>query len=169
MSMPSLHSGLNNGTKLIVSIGLPVFNGANFLAEAIESILAQEMGDFELMISDNASTDETPAICERYAALDARISYVRHPANMGAANNYNHVFHCTSAKYFKWAAHDDLLKPRFLSECIAAFEAFETPPAIVYPRSEFIDDAGMCFVWTGTPCILRRRILRYGSFARSKV
>ena len=89
MTVPPLHSGPDKGAKPLVSIGLPVFNGADFLAAAIESILAQEMGDFELIISDNASTDETPDICKRYAALDPRISYIRHPGNMGAARNYN--------------------------------------------------------------------------------
>jgi glycosyltransferase involved in cell wall biosynthesis len=126
----------------VVSIGLPVYNGAVFLEEAIESILAQDFGEFELIIADNASTDATPDICTRYAAQDSRIHYTRHRENMGAAFNYNHVFSSASARYFKWAAHDDLLRPQFLSRCVETFESFDTPPAIVYPRSEFIDIAG---------------------------
>lgn len=126
----------------VVSIGLPVFNGADFLSEALDSILAQELGDFELIISDNASTDGTAEICSEYAARDSRISYTRQSENLGAAKNYNFVFQAASAKYFKWAAHDDLLKPQFLSRCIEKFEEYEVPPVIVYPRSEFIDETG---------------------------
>lgn len=125
-----------------VSIGLPVYNGSDFLAEAIEAILAQDFGDFELIVSDNASTDATADICARYATLDKRISVTRHPANLGAARNYNDVFHRSSGRYFKWAAHDDLIAPEFLSRCVAAFEAYEGSCAIVYPQSEFIDEAG---------------------------
>ena len=133
---------LISGQPPVVSIGLPVYNGANFLAQALESILAQDMGDFELIISDNGSTDETPDICARYAARDSRIHWQRQPSNMGAAKNYNLVFRLASARYFKWAAHDDLLMPQFLSHCIAAFETSANVPALVYPRSDFIDESG---------------------------
>ena len=106
-----------------VSIGLPVHNGATFLAEAIESILAQTFPGFELVISDNASTDRTPEICRSYAAADGRIRYYRQETNIGAAQNYNVVFQRSSGKYFKWAAHDDLIRPTFLARCVAALEA----------------------------------------------
>ncbi len=75
-----------------VSIGLPVYNGDNFLAEAIDSILRQTMEDFELIISDNASTDRTEEICREYAAGDSRIRYYRNESNLGAMANYNLVF-----------------------------------------------------------------------------
>lgn len=130
------------GPRPVVSIGLPVFNGGDFLAQALDSILGQDLGDLELIISDNASTDDTAEICAHYAAQDARIIYNRQPENLGAAKNYNDVFRAASAKYFKWAAHDDLLKPQFLTRCIDKFESYETPPVIVYPRSEFIDENG---------------------------
>ena len=106
-----------------VSIGLPVHNGAAFLAEAIESIPAQTFTDFELVISDNASTDRTPEICRSYTAADGRIRYYRQEANIGAARNYNVVFQRSSGKYFKWAAHDDLIRPTYLARCVAALEA----------------------------------------------
>ncbi len=73
----------STATSVVVSIGLPVFNGADFLTEALESILAQDFEDFELIIADNASTDDTPNICQRYADRDDRITYIRHPKNMG--------------------------------------------------------------------------------------
>jgi glycosyltransferase involved in cell wall biosynthesis len=125
----------------IVSIGLPVHNGAAFVAEAIESILAQTFTDFELVISDNASTDRTPEICRGYAAADRRIRFYRQETNIGAAPNFNLVFHRSSGKYFKWAAHDDLIRPTYLERCIAALEA--DPEAVLcQPVVEIVDAAG---------------------------
>ncbi|MEO1000408.1 MAG: glycosyltransferase family 2 protein, partial [Pseudomonadota bacterium] len=106
-----------------MSIGLPVRNGARFLDEAITSIRAQEFGDFELIIADNASTDATEEIARDHAAADPRISYLRQPRNLGAAANYNETFRRARGHYFKWAAHDDRLAPGFLGTCIAALEA----------------------------------------------
>ena len=125
-----------------VSIGMPVYNGEQFIAEAIDSILAQSFGDFELIISDNASTDATQQICEKYAKREPRIRYWRLPENLGAARNYNHVFKMSSGTYFKWAAHDDILHPEFLSRCVRAFESFDTPPSLIYPQTELIDETG---------------------------
>jgi glycosyltransferase involved in cell wall biosynthesis len=124
-----------------VSIGLPVHNGAAFVAEAIESILAQTFADFELVISDNASTDRTPEICRGYAAADRRIRFYRQETNIGAAPNFNLVFHRSSGKYFKWAAHDDLIRPTYLERCVAALEA--QPDAVLcQPIVEIVDGAG---------------------------
>ncbi len=92
----------------LVSIGLPVYNGENYLEEAIRSILAQTYTHFELIISDNGSTDRTQEICEFYAERDLRIRYYRNKENLGAAWNYNQTFHLAKGKYFKWAAHDDI-------------------------------------------------------------
>src|ERR1700730_7419804 len=100
-----------------VAIGLPVHNGGNFLAAAIDSILAQSYGDFDLVISDNASTDDTEEICRAYARRDSRIHYIRQSTNVGAANNYNVSFRMSDSQYFKWAAHDDVLAPGFLGAC----------------------------------------------------
>jgi glycosyltransferase involved in cell wall biosynthesis len=106
-----------------VSIGLPVFNGEEFLSSAIGSILAQTYTDFELIISDNASTDRTQAICREYAASDPRIRYYRNDHNLGAAVNFNRTFELASGEYFKWAAHDDMLAPEYLERCVAALDA----------------------------------------------
>src|SRR5262245_57216615 len=91
-----------------VSIGLPVYNGAKYLAEAIDSLLEQTFSDFELIISDNGSTDATPAICEEYAAKDGRIRFLRQEINRGLAWNWNCVLEESRGAYFKWAACDDL-------------------------------------------------------------
>ena len=126
-----------------VSIGMPVYNGERFLAEALDSILAQDFGDFELIISDNASTDATRDICEAYVRRDSRITYSRLPENLGGARNFNRVFHMSSGDFFKWAAHDDRLRPAFLSRCLDAFQEFRTPPGVIYPKAEFIDQDGL--------------------------
>ena len=124
-----------------VSIGMPVFNGERFIAETIDSILAQTFGDFELIISDNASTDGTEKISRNYVDADARIRYVRNRENLGAAYNYNQSFHLSSGEYFKWACHDDLLRPEFLERCV---EVLDRDPltVVAYTGWAAIDDAG---------------------------
>jgi glycosyltransferase involved in cell wall biosynthesis len=124
-----------------VSIGLPVFNGENYLAEALDSILAQTYGNFELVISDNASTDGTREICQDYASKDGRIRYHRNDSNLGAAANYNRVFHLSRARYFKWISHDDLSAPEFLDRCV---EILDGSPGTVlcYPKTIIVDGNG---------------------------
>lgn len=107
----------------LVSIGIPVYNGDNYLAEALDSILAQTFRDFEVVIADNASTDRTEAICREYAETDPRIRYYRQPQNLGAAPNYNDVFRRSLGEYFKWSAHDDLIEASFLEQCVAVLDA----------------------------------------------
>jgi glycosyltransferase involved in cell wall biosynthesis len=124
-----------------VSLGLPVYNGENYVGAAIESILAQEFAAFELIISDNASTDGTAAICRAYAASDSRIRYERAETNHGAAWNFNRVVELAQGEYFKWCAHDDLLAPRFLTSCVAALDG-DDGAVNANPRTRIIDAAG---------------------------
>jgi glycosyltransferase involved in cell wall biosynthesis len=124
-----------------VAIGLPVYNGAEYLEPAITSILAQTFGDFELLISDNASDDATESLCRRYAGHDRRIRYVRQPRNIGAAANHNFVVRQTESRYFKWAAHDDLLDPRFLEVSVAALDR-QPQVVLASPASDLIDELG---------------------------
>ncbi|AOY78700.1 glycosyltransferase family 2 protein [Moorena producens JHB] len=125
----------------LVSIGMPVYNGANFIKDAIEGILSQTFEDFELIISDNASTDDTEEICRAYAAQDQRIHYYRNQKNLGGAYNYNRVFELSRGEYFKWAAHDDACAPDYLERCI---EVLNRMPSVVlcYPRTLIIDTQG---------------------------
>jgi glycosyltransferase involved in cell wall biosynthesis len=116
-----------------VSIGLPVYNGKNFLEEAIKSILSQTFEDFELIISDNASTDQTEEICCTYKARDKRIKYYRNRENVGGARNLNRVFALSSGEYFKWAAHDDVCRPNFLLRCV---EVLDRDPSVVLCHTE---------------------------------
>lgn len=106
----------------LLSIGLPVYNGARFLEKALNTLLAQTFQDFEIIISDNASTDATERICKSYVERDARIRYFRNAENMGAGWNVRHVYSLAKAKYFKWAAHDDFCEPTLFEKCIAAME-----------------------------------------------
>lgn len=124
-----------------VSIGLPVYNGENFLAEAIDSILAQTFEDFELTISDNASTDATEKMCRHYAAKDSRIFYYRNESNLGASANFNLAFERSSGEYFKWAAHDDLIAPSFLERCV---EVLDREPEVVlcFPGIGYMNEQG---------------------------
>ena len=105
-----------------VSVGVPVYNGENFLAQALDSLLAQTFTDFEIIISDNASTDATQQICLTYAAKDNRIRYHRNQKNLGAAPNFNQLVDMARGEYFKWAAHDDLLEPTYLEKCVAVLD-----------------------------------------------
>lgn len=113
------------GTRPRVSIGLPVYNGERHLPEALDSLLAQRFGDFEVILSDNASTDGTESICRMYAAKDSRIRYVRQTENIGPTANFNFVLAESGAPYFMWAAHDDVWEADFLSEMVAILDAHD--------------------------------------------
>ncbi|HEX3959284.1 MAG TPA: glycosyltransferase family 2 protein [Trebonia sp.] len=112
-----------------LSIGLPVYNGARFLGESIEALLGQSFEDFELIISDNASTDATPDICQQYAAEDPRIRYIRQPRNIGLSPNHNYVIREARGELLKMASHDDLYARDLLKRCIEALDAH--PEAIL--------------------------------------
>lgn len=125
-----------------VSIGLPVYNGENYLAEAIESVLRQSFTDFELVISDNASTDRTPEIIAGFAAGDTRIRWERQERNSGAAWNYDRTFAMSRAPYFKWLAHDDVMGETFLAEAVALLDAAPEFVGAIPAEMTIIDAAG---------------------------
>lgn len=125
-----------------LSIGLPVYNGAKYLSDALDSLLCQEFNDFELIISDNGSNDDTEDICRNYAKLDERVRYYRSGRNRGAAWNYNQVVQLSHGKYFKWATHDDICLQGFLSESINILDYNSTNVVLVYTKSIFIDEEG---------------------------
>jgi glycosyltransferase involved in cell wall biosynthesis len=112
-----------------ISLGLPVFNGEDYLRDCIDSILAQTFGDFELIISDNGSTDGSLEICRQYETADRRIRVLAQDSNIGAANNFNLAFHESRGKYFKWCAHDDLIEPTFLEKTRDLLE--QNPTAVL--------------------------------------
>ena len=98
-----------------VTIGMPVYNGEKHIAKAIENLLSQDFSDFELIISDNASTDSTQEICKRYLGIDKRVSYYRNEENIGAFHNFNRLIGLAKGEYFMWAACDDAWEPSFIS------------------------------------------------------
>lgn len=119
-----------------VSVGLPVYNRVRFVGEALDSFLDQTYQDFELILSDNGSTDGTDEICREYEAKDARIRYYRSEENLGAGWNFNNVFHLSNGKYFKWAASDDMCAPTYLEKCVAVLE---NQPEVVLCHSWLVD------------------------------
>lgn len=106
-----------------MTIGLPVYNGENYLSESIEALLGQSYEDFELLISDNASTDGTPGICQRYMKQDSRIRYIRQARNIGLIPNENFTIQQARGELFKLAAHDDLYGRDLLKRCVEALDA----------------------------------------------
>jgi glycosyltransferase involved in cell wall biosynthesis len=120
---------------------MPVFNGERFVATAIRSVLGQTFEDFELVICDNASTDRTREICESFAESDRRVRYFRNDVNLGAHPNYNRSFELSRGRYFKWAAHDDVLQPGFLRACVDAMEQ-NTDAAVCQSDIDYIDEDG---------------------------
>lgn len=127
--------------KPLISIGIPVYNGEKFLSSAIDSILGQTFRDFELIISDNGSTDHTGEICEKYAANDERIRYYRYDHNRGAAWNFNNTFKLATGRYFKWAAADDICEPIYLESCLKASQS-DPEAVLAFSRGNGIDDQG---------------------------
>jgi glycosyltransferase involved in cell wall biosynthesis len=124
-----------------ISLGMPVYNGRAYIIDALDSILAQTFDDFELIISDNASTDNTGEICKEYAAKDRRVRYFRNDVNIGASKNFNRAFQLSFAEYFKWVAHDDLLNPDYLSKCMQVLQGDESI-VLCYSNTARIDENG---------------------------
>lgn len=124
-----------------MSVGLPVYNGEQHLREAIDSLLAQDYANLEILVSDNASNDRTPEIVEQLAARDPRIRYSRNERNIGAPANFNRCFALTSGSYFMWAADDDVWEPTYVRRCLSALEA--APGAVLAcSQMRFIDETG---------------------------
>ena len=151
-----------------VTIGVPVYNGEEYLAETLDSLLSQTYDDFELVISDNASTDRTADICKEYAARDSRIRYSRNDRNLGGAYNYSRLVDLARGEYFKWASADDLCAPGFVAACL---RVLESNPAVViaYPQTMVIaadgseigpQNAGLHLPWVE----MSRRLTAFAKF-----
>src|SRR5574341_382457 len=138
---PTLESPAPNKRPPRVSIGMPVYNGEKFIRRALASLLDQTFTDFELIISDNASTDQTPQICLEYVARDERIRYYRNDVRIQPIPNFNRVLNFATGEYFMWAAHDDRWASSFI-ECLV--QSLDTNPQAVLAFCRFvnIDDAG---------------------------
>lgn len=125
----------------LVSIGLPLYNGAEYLAETLDSLLSQTYEGLEIIVVDNASTDNSIEICQQFMARDGRIRLHQNKKNLGAARNYNLSFELAMGLYFKWVAHDDPMAPTAIERSVAALEA-HSDVIMAYPRTILIDGAG---------------------------
>lgn len=126
----------------LVSVGFPVYNGEKSLRQAMDSVLAQDFRDFEVILCDNASTDDTAAICLEYAERDNRVRYFRNETNIGVNPNHNRAFELSQGKYFAWMAHDVEQLPGMLSRCVSEMKLNSPPVLLAYPRCEQIDEQG---------------------------
>src|SRR5450759_4182044 len=125
----------------LVTIGMPTYNGARYLAQSLDSLLNQDYPNWELVISDNCSTDETEAIARSYAAQHPQIRYERSPVNRGAAANFNRVLELATGPFFVFAADHDLWAPTFLSRCVSLLEA-NPQSVLVYPQTTLTSTDG---------------------------
>lgn len=129
-------------TRPRISVGLPVYNGAEYLAQTMEALLGQTLADFELIVCDNASTDATAAVAQTFVARDSRVRYVRNEVNIGLAGNYRRALALAQGDYFRWHAADDLVAPTALAECAAVLDR-EAGVVLAYPRTQLIDARGV--------------------------
>ena len=121
-----------------LTVGVPVYNGERYLEQAVRSVLDQSFTDFELVISDNASTDGTGDIARALAAGDERVTYRRNARNIGLAANNNLLVHIARGRLFKWAPCDDELRPGYLDRCVTALDADPTV-VLAYTQTDFVD------------------------------
>ncbi len=107
-----------------VSVGIPTFNRSTSLKKAAESVLAQDHPDIELIISDNASTDDTKVICNELAAGDSRVRYLRNDHNLGPTENFNLVRTAATGDYFMWLGDDDQIDQSYVRRCLEMLHRF---------------------------------------------
>jgi glycosyltransferase involved in cell wall biosynthesis len=127
--------------QTLVTIGLPVYNSEKYLEQSLRSLLDQTYADFELIISDNASTDRTGEICRTYASEDSRIRYLRNDENIGNPGNFNRIARLTETPYLKWSTADDYWDTSFLEKAIPIMES-DSEIALCYPKTYLVDADG---------------------------
>ena len=125
----------------MLTIGIPVYNGAKFIRQTIESVLAQSFNDFIIIISDNHSVDETSLICNELVNLDDRIIYVHHKENRGAYNNFKYLVDLVETEYFMWLASDDIIHPDFVKSCVGVLQQ-DSSMGMAFTGMENIDSMG---------------------------
>lgn len=125
----------------VVTVGLPVYNGERYLREALDSILSQTYADLEVLISDNASTDGTAAICRSYAEADRRVRYHRQASNIGIFANAAFTMENATGRYFMLAGDDDVYHEKFVAECLSVVDR-DVTVGMVYPDFDYIGPDG---------------------------
>ena len=132
----------NTDVKPLVTVGIPAYNSEKYIAQSIESLLAQTYSNFAMVICDNASTDSTADICQHYAKIDSRVHYYRNPVNIGMTGNFNRVFEMTDTKYIKWSTADDYWAPEMLADAVSIMEGDDSI-VVCYPRAIIVDADGV--------------------------
>lgn len=148
-------------TSAVVTIGMPVFNGERFIREALDSILSQTYREFELIISDNHSTDDTPAIVRQYAARDSRIRYFRQPQNLGLFRNTEFVMQAGAGRYFMLVGDDDVYEPTYLERLVGILER-SAEVGLAYSNFGYVSENGD-LVPGGTPVLRRSSCSRFSN------
>jgi len=128
-------------SKPRVSVGMPVYNREKYVAASIEAHLNQTYGDFELILTDNCSTDRSEEICRDYASRDRRIRYYRNSSNLGAAGNYRRCFELATGEFFRWTPSDDLVSLNLLERAVDILD-HDSSVFVAYPRTKLIDAQG---------------------------
>jgi glycosyltransferase involved in cell wall biosynthesis len=131
----------NGKNRPRVSIGMPLYNREKYVAASIEAHLHQTYSDFELIITDNASTDRGPEICKAYAAKDSRVKYFLNPVNLGATGNFRRCFELSTGEFFRWTPSDDLVSPNLLERAVQILDS-DPSVFVAYPRTKLIDADG---------------------------
>jgi glycosyltransferase involved in cell wall biosynthesis len=158
----------------LVSIGLPTYNGERYIRDALDSLVAQDYKNIEIVVSDNASSDGTLSVVEGYAMRDARVRVIRQDVNVGAPANFNVVFRESAGSFFMWAADDDRWEPGYVSACLTALLSHPNAVAAC-SRVRFIDEEGEPIdldyhlydnpdLKTASPLLRSRAILRQGGW-----
>ena len=124
-----------------LTVGIPVFNGERYLPELLGCVEQQTFTDFDVILSDNASTDGTAEICAAFAHRHPRTTFMRNGSNIGSAANFNRVFELSRSRYFCWLAHDDLIRPAFLERCVIELES-DSSVVLSFTARDVIDDDG---------------------------
>lgn len=136
-----LGENISDPEKLKVSIGIPVYNGEDFIAGSIESLLSQEYSNYEILIVDNDSSDNTVDICQKFAAKDSRIKYIKNHGNVGSTRNFSRAFELSSGEYFMWASADDTFETDYVKNCVDVLEK-DPSVALCYSWTNIIDSNG---------------------------
>lgn len=123
--------------KIVVTI--PVYNEGPYILQTLESVAAQTYSDFQVLIADNASTDETELVCRDFCTRDARFHYARHECNLGATANFKYCFDNTESELFMWLGGHDMLHPEFLQEACSRMEV-DSGLSLVYSQTQWINE-----------------------------
>src|SRR5215831_6268459 len=130
-----------NTSRPRVSVGMPIYNREKYVAASIEAHLDKTYTDFELIVTDNASTDRSGEICRAYAAKDPRVKYFLNDRNLGASANYSRAFELSTGEFFRWSPSDDLVSLNLL-ECAVSVLDGDASVFVAYPRTRLIDTDG---------------------------